>query len=53
MRDGRADSKKNDVSGDRELECGIFDIWVRLSCNSKFRGQFGRFDSSGANLSLV
>jgi hypothetical protein len=33
----------------RGLGRGNFDNWVRLSCKSKFRGQFGRFDSSAAN----
>jgi hypothetical protein len=53
MRDERADGRRNDVISSRGLERGIFDIWTRLNCNSKFRDQFGRFDSAGANLSMA
>jgi hypothetical protein len=50
---GRTTGKTASPVSVRGLGRGNFDNWVRLSCKSKFRGQFGRFDSSGANLSLV
>jgi hypothetical protein len=50
---GRTAGETTSSVSSRGLERGIFDIWVRLSCNSKFRDQFGRFNSSGANLSMA